>query len=281
MVTQPAADNQQGTARARTPSSNEDVSDGVNVAAMLEHLEHVQQRLAAVEAALSHQHRLATLGTMTSVIAHEFNNILTPIVSYAQFALANPDDKDLVQKALQRTMDGSQRAATICASVLGFARDEVGEAECDLIGTIDEAVACLVREPAKDGIDLRIDVPSVRVAVSPVHLQQIIVNLAVNAIKAMRRKGGKLEIVGRTHAEDSQVVIDVRDTGPGIAEQRLANLFEPFVSHTDAQDGHEAGTGLGLSICRQLVEQAHGSISVASTVGQGTCFTIVLPCCEA
>jgi signal transduction histidine kinase len=141
---------------------------------------------------------------------------------------------------------------------------------------IDEAIGCLARDPKKDGIEVIVDCPDLRVAMSPLNLQQVLLNLFLNAKQAMRRKGGELRVSVR--AEAGLVKITVADTGPGIPEQVMARLFEPFVTHRPTTDaGERKGTGLGLCICRDLVRAAGGAIEVASDPGRGASFELTLP----
>src|SRR5690606_7667855 len=131
-----------------------------------------------------------------------------------------------------------------------------------------DSIACLARDPRKEGIELIIDVPDVLVSISEQALQQVLVNLLLNAKTAMARKGGQLRITARI--EDAQVHIDVADTGPGIPPQIADRLFEPFVMHGCGEQGGSAqrkGTGLGLSICRDLIRTAGGSIHATSAPG--------------
>jgi two-component system NtrC family sensor kinase len=249
-----------------------------HVEQLLEHFEQLEAQFQQVREGLTHSHRLAPLGTIASIIAHEYNNILTPMISYAQMALAEDADAELMRKALGKMLGGAERAAKISSSLLGFAREADEQHIARLADTIQEAVGCLAREPAKDGIDLAIDVPDVLIAMSPLNLQQVILNLLLNARKAMRRGGGKLTITGREHG--SLVHVDIADTGPGIPEQIIDRIFEPFVTHKiDPAEGvtERKGTGLGLCICQELTRNAGGSIKVTSTPGQGATFHLQLP----
>lgn len=270
---------------------------------LLNHLEQLEAQLAAVQAGLAHSHRLAMLGTLATIIAHEFNNILTPIISYSQIALAEPDDRELLVKTVEKSLSGAERAARISAAILGFGgQDDEDQPEAaDLSAVVDEALACLAREPRKDGIELTLDVPNVRLQISPLSLQQVLLNLILNARKAMGRGPGHLRVtaeisrdIGPDTNPDGQnanmVRITVADSGPGIAPEIRDHLFEPFVTAAvgdrragDAASGppSEKGTGLGLSICRQLIEKAGGRIWVESEPGQGAAFHFALPlACE-
>jgi signal transduction histidine kinase len=256
-----------------------------SVEQLLAQFNQLEAQLASVREGLTHSHRLATLGTIAAIIAHEYNNILTPMISYAQIALAAPTDHELMTKALEKALSGAERAAHISSSLLGFAREADEQHVAPLPQTLDASVACLAREPKRDGIELTLDVPDVSLAISPLSLQQVFVNLLLNARQAMKRTGGKIAVTARVQAE--LVHIDVADTGPGIPEPIRDRLFEPFVTlrHSGPADaegkthtgGEPKGTGLGLSICRDLVRQAGGDIAVSSTPGRGATFHITIP----
>lgn len=263
--------------RAAAPSSFPNPEDLVRVEQLLEHFEKLEAQFQQVRDGLTHSHRLATLGTIASIIAHEYNNILTPIISYAQLALAKPGDAEFMKKALEKSLQGAERAAHISSSLLGFAREADQKHAAKLLTVVNESVACMAREPKKDGVQLTINVPDIQVAITPLSLQQVLVNLILNARQAMRKTGGKLTLTARV--EKGLVHIDVADTGPGIPAHIKDRLFEPFVTsrNSEGEAGEKRGTGLGLCICRDLIRNAGGSITCDSTPGQGTTFHITLP----
>lgn len=252
--------------QAKTGSLND-------VNTLLTELERIQSKLDQFQDAISQSHRLSNLGTIATIIAHEFNNILTPVVSYCQLAQQSPDDIELLRKAVTKSLAGAEKAAQISSSLLGFAADHASEDHCDVNSIVHEVLNCLAREPKKDGIQLRLEIEDhCDVAVQPIALQQILLNLILNARQAMSYRGGSLTISARE--ESGRVSICVADTGPGIPEDLLPHIFEPFVTQ---RSGGEKGTGLGLAICHQLVSKHDGRIEVDSTPGQGTTFTIDLP----
>jgi signal transduction histidine kinase len=174
-----------------------------------------------LEATLEHQERLATLGTIAGLIAHEFNNILTPMMSYAQMALGKPDDRDLATKALTKALDGAERAAQIASAILGFVRDDSmdlrtptrgvrsGTTECgepelahaDVRASVDEALACLARSPDRDGIRLTVEVePRLGAAIRAISIQHVLLNVLLNSRNAMIPGGGELTISARKTA---------------------------------------------------------------------------------
>ncbi|HYO09443.1 MAG TPA: ATP-binding protein [Tepidisphaeraceae bacterium] len=241
-----------------------------------------QEQLEYLRDQLTESQRLATIGTIAAVIAHEFNNLLTPVVSYSQFALASAEsdkpDMALIKKALSKSFQGSTKAGKICASMLALARGESSPAEVSVQQLIDEVLLVLARDPQKDGIALRVRVePDLLVNGDPVQLEQVLLNLLINARQAMLgSRGGSLTI--KASAEGSEVKIQVIDTGPGIPEQLLGKIFEPFFTTKCAgRRGEAKGTGLGLAICKEIVEHHAGRIDVSSELGKGTTFTIHLP----
>lgn len=256
-----------------TPAAGDDTLNR-QVAAAQEQLDWLRDQLTESQ-------RLATIGTIAAVIAHEFNNLLTPVVSYSQYALASAEsdapDMALIKKALSKSFQGSSKAGKICASMLALARGESSFAEVSVQKLVDEVLLVLARDPRKDGIALRVQVqPGLVVQGDPVQLEQVLLNLLINARHAMLGKGGSLSIKAGT--EGDEVKIQVIDTGPGIPDQLQAKIFEPFfTTKSTARRGETKGTGLGLAICKEIIEHHKGRIEVTSDVGKGTTFTLALP----
>lgn len=246
---------------------------------LLEHFEQLEQQLQQVRDSLTHSHRLATLGTIATIIAHEYNNILTPMISYAQLALSKGNDPELMRKAVEKSLAGAEKAASISSSLLGFAQEADERHAARLPVVFDESLACLGRDLKQDAITLETDLPNVQLAMSPLNLQQVLLNLLLNARQAMVGRGGKLTVTGRVEA--GMVHIEITDTGPGIPETIRASLFEPFVtqrrSESNSHAGERKGTGLGLSICRDLIRQAGGMIDYTTATDQGTTFYLSVP----
>ncbi len=242
----------------------------------------MQAQLEMVREQLMESQRLATIGTISAVIAHEFNNLLTPVISYSQFALSSAEsdkpDMDLIKKALTKSFQGAAKAGRICNSMLGLARGQSAFGNVPVQQLVDEVLLVLARDPQKDGIALRVQVqPELRVYADSVQMEQVLLNLLINARQAMIGKSGSLTIKAG-HTETGEVKIQVIDTGPGIPEKLQAKIFEPFfTTKGTAKPGEQKGTGLGLTICKEIVEHHKGSIAVESEVGKGTTFTILLP----
>jgi signal transduction histidine kinase len=247
-------------------------------------LAEAQQQLDFLRQQLAETQRLATIGTIAAVIAHEFNNLLTPIVSYSQYALTSAQgaapDMELIKKALAKAFGSAEKAGKICTSMLALARGESSEGQVSVQKLVDEVLTVLARDPQKDGIALRVQIePGLCVEGDPVQFEQVLLNLLINARQAMSGRGGALTIKASRGDQSGEARIQVIDTGPGIPEKLLPKIFQPFfTTKGTARPGEARGTGLGLAICQQIVERHGGRIEVESQVGRGTTFTVWLRC---
>jgi signal transduction histidine kinase len=248
---------------------------------ILQQLDEAQKQLDQLHHQLTESQRLATIGTIAAVIAHEFNNLLTPIVSYSQFALTsaqsdNPDMK-LICKALSKAFASAEKAGKICASMLNLARGQSSFAPVSIQEIVDETLSVLARDPQKDGIALRVQVqPQLFVQADRVQVEQVLLNLLINARQAMLGKGGSLTI--KASQNEDEVKIQVIDSGPGIPEKLMPKIFQPFfTTKGTARNDETHGTGLGLTICKEIIEHHRGRIQVESEVGKGTTFSVFLP----
>src|SRR5436309_11493225 len=199
--------------------------------------------------------RLSSVGALASSVAHEFNNILTTIINYARLAMRNPADEASRTQALEKILKGSQRAATIINSMLGFARNTSTQREMTDLPTLVEEVLILTE---KDLSKHRVHLDKrfhgrPRACVVPAQIEQVLLNLIINARQAMPR-GGHLRIEVRENDQTGLVELKVSDTGVGIPPDRLRLIFEPFYTTKEPDDSGHGGTGLGLSVCRQIVE---------------------------
>lgn len=243
---------------------------------LLGDLEKVESQLSQLRAGLTRSHRLSMLGTMTTFLAHEFNNVLTPVVSYCQLAQQAPDDVALQHKAVAKALDAAMKAAQINSSMLGFALGHDSARQADVGHVISEAFNCMARDPKKDGVEVVVEVaPGCTAGIPPISLQQVLLNLLLNARQVLRKKGGRIWI--RAASEGGRTKFEVADNGPGIPPEIIETLFEPFVTSRPDEIGQPKGTGLGLAICRDLIVQAGGTIRVESEPGRGAVFHIDLP----
>jgi len=222
---------------------------------------------------------LSSIGTATFMIAHEINNLLTPLSNYAQLALKNPDDKELVKKAMDKTIFNCERCRRVLESMLGIARGDSQKREnVNLAGLVEQVFECLCRDFSKDGIDVRILIPErLELNVVPIQIQQLFMNLILNARTAMLPNGGILKMEATQKADS--ILIRVIDNGRGIEPYQLNRIFEPFFSIQNGENTacRSGGTGLGLAFCKEVVEAHGGTISVQSKPDKGTTFNIVLP----
>lgn len=237
-------------------------------------LDHSQLREenARLRQALARAQKLAGVGTMAAMVAHEFNNLLTPMLNYAQMALSS-QDPILQAKAIQAAHDGSTRAARICQSLLDFAGTRGDQPEKATVESlVDQTLSAMARDFAKDGITLVKKIPpKLCLTTRPGELKQVLLNLLLNARAAAMEKGRGQSISISADQADGQVFIRVADTGVGIAPENLERIFEAFFT-TKGE-----GTGLGLAVSRQVIEGLSGRLSVRSELGKGTVFTIALP----
>jgi signal transduction histidine kinase len=225
---------------------------------------------------LSHLQRLAAIGTLSTMIAHEFNNILTPMINYAYLARQNPS---LVDKALNWSAEGGERATRICRAILGMFRGESATAErLALNDIIEDMLAATARPPEKDGIELNREVSDdTFIEARRIEFQQVLLNLYTNARRALLDRKGPRRITILARNKGDHVLIQFSDTGDGIAPENVERIFEPFFTTTDPNNPKLRGTGLGLTISRELLQNMGGTIRVESTPGEGTDFFIRMP----
>jgi signal transduction histidine kinase len=242
-------------------------------------LANQQEQNDALKADIIQLQGLANLGIASYMIAHEINNLLTPLASYASLALKDPDDKALVEKALRKTIRNCERATKVMESMLAMASGQTQDREnTRLIGLVEGVFTCLCRDFAKDGITVEIQIPEgLTVWAVPVQIQQVLMNLVLNARDAMLPNGGVLTIKAAENADS--VCIEVRDTGTGVDPANLENIFESFFT-TKADESSPtgySGSGLGLAFCKKIVDAHDGCISVESKPREGSIFKIALP----
>jgi two-component system, NtrC family, sensor kinase len=239
--------------------------------------EQLQQK-KELEARLTRLQALANLGTLTAMIAHEINNILMPLSNYANIALSNPQDKSLTEKALKKTVYNSARASEILESITSIVNGEAADKKvCRLKQLIHEVFLCIGRDFEKDCIKVKMEISEdLEVSVVPVQMQQVMMNLILNAREAMLPGGGSLIINAQKNGD--VVIIEVSDTGSGISQENMSKVFQPFfTTKTPSSPAARAGAGLGLLFCKEIIESHDGSIEVDSTPDKGTKFTINLP----
>jgi PAS domain S-box-containing protein len=219
--------------------------------------------------------RLASIGEMASGIAHEINNPLTGVIGYAQLLLQE-DLPDSVRKDLEIINDGAKRVANVIQRLLAFARQSKPQRT---YVNINEVVATTLElrgyHLQTSNIEVTTELtPDLPLTVADAgQLQQVFLNLIVNAETEMKLARGSGKLTVKTQQVDDVLRISFKDDGPGIAEENLEKIFDPFF--TTRQVGQ--GTGLGLSVCYGIVSQHGGRIYAESKPGKGAIFVVELP----
>jgi signal transduction histidine kinase len=221
--------------------------------------------------------RLSSVGELASSIAHEFNNILTTIINSAKLAMKDQNPAERT-KAFERIMRAGQRAAVITHGMLGFARKNASNRQrTDIVGLVEEVLVLTEKDLSKHRIQVETKFAGRPTAwVVPGQIEQILVNLVINARQAMSQ-GGRLKLDVRENETGDTVEVKVTDSGIGIPPEQLRMIFEPFFTTKQPDEYGRGGNGLGLSVCRQIIEQHQGRIRVESVVGKGSTFTLKLP----
>jgi PAS domain S-box-containing protein len=251
-------------------------------------LKRAEEEKSALARQLEHSQRLETIGTLAGGIAHDFNNILTPIIGCIELAKMDIPTDSEAWSQLQVALASSDRARELVQQILTFSRHAEQRREPVRLGEIVEQALKLLRASLPRTIELRtkIDGSPGLISATPAQIHQAVINLCTNAFQAMELSGGLLELsVDSAPLDDNTLPpgtdlspgryarLTVRDTGPGIPENAIDRIFEPFF--TTKPTGQ--GTGLGLSVVHGIVTGHDGHISVESTEGRGTTFTILFP----
>jgi signal transduction histidine kinase len=270
---------------------------------LLEQIERMQSEVGALEDGVQRSERLISLGLMAGLIAHEFNNIMTPILAYVQMALRNPEKTELSKRALSKTLEGATRAAQVAQVILDMTRNSRPGPVVESVSSEQESsvkdVARATLQSMEGGhqpslVRFCIDIePEVVARIAPAALQTVLLNLILNAQGAMLPIGGTISIASRLASRDDVLLdlphklgcstwsatesvlarIVVADTGRGMAPFHVAALREQAGRHPATP----SSAGLGLAVCRGLVESAGGFLGIESVHGLGTTCTVVLP----
>jgi signal transduction histidine kinase/CheY-like chemotaxis protein len=247
----------------------------------------VERALRESEAQLRQSQKLEAVGTLAGGIAHDFNNLLTVIISYTDLVLLQAAVDVATREDLKQVREAADRAATLTKQLLAFSRRQVLQPKVIDLSLIVDGIRTLLRRVIGEDIELRAvsTPPLARVKADPGQVEQVLMNLAVNARDAMP-SGGQLTIEtadeelpsGDPRLRDMMtpgkwVRVSVRDTGIGMSPQVQERIFEPFF--TTKEPGK--GTGLGLATVYGIVKQSGGFVWVSSAVGVGTTFDIYLP----
>lgn len=240
----------------------------------------IEAREAALDQ-LRHADRLKTVGTLASGIAHELGTPINVVEGHAQLAREDEGVSEATRKHLDVITRQCKRMATTIRQLLDFARrGAAAGGECDLEIVVRESASLVQALARKSGVELEL-VPEkasgLTIPIGPAQLQQVLLNLTINALHAMPN-GGTIRIrfgarPSTPEGQPDRAFVEVEDSGVGMDEDTLARAFEPFF--TTKQVGE--GTGLGLSVAYGIVHDAGGELSASSQAGHGSTFTISLP----
>ncbi|MCF8078169.1 MAG: response regulator [Desulfobacterales bacterium] len=233
---------------------------------------------------------ISDIGTLAGGIAHDFNNILTSIIGYTELVLEDAEKGSQLETSLQEVFAAGKRARDLVQQILTFARKSETQPQPIPIKEAAREALRFLRSTIPAHIEIKQDLKSdASVMGESSQIHQLFLNLCTNAAQAMDSDGGVLQI----HVKDTDlsetilkkhpdikagrhIEISVSDTGPGIPEEHLDSIFEPYYTSKDIGEG----TGLGLAVVHGIVKSYGGEISVESTVGKGTVFTVYLPITE-
>jgi two-component system NtrC family sensor kinase len=261
-------------------AANEEI---VNWAKTLEdRVEEKTKELNRAHDHVLHVEKMASIGKMAAVVAHEVNNPLFGILTYAKLirkwvglGQTDHEKREEAMQCLDLIASESRRCGDLIKNLLSLSRTSpMNVQSTDLRGVIDRCLMLVRPQLEQGGIELQLkiaeDLP--RVPCDPAQIEQVLIALIMNAIDAMPR-GGNLWIESWLNRAATEIEIQVRDDGSGIAPDVLPHIFEPFL--TTKESGH--GVGLGLAIARGIVDRHSGRIEVESELGRGTTFTVTLP----
>lgn len=245
--------------------------------------ERAEAEVRSLEDQLRHAQQMESLGRLAGGVAHDFNNLLTVIRGYAELAMTGKPGDDDLRRKLNEIMKGSDRAQALVSQLLAFSRKQILKPSViDLNQIVMEISEVLPRLIGEDihievcaGLKLR------RIKADAHQMQQVLLNLAVNARDAMpaggtlsfRTENAPLPVTSKFESVTEGVLLTVTDTGSGISPELVSRIFEPFF--TTKERGK--GTGLGLAMVYGTVSQSGGKIEVVSEAGKGTAFKIFFP----
>jgi len=240
---------------------------------MMDQLEEAQERDAVRQSQLAHTEKMAAVGTLAAGVAHEVNNPLAGILACSENLEASLDNPEAVKEYLKLIRDGLRRIERTIQNLLDFSRARKMSLEPTSINhNVRHVLEMTSYQLKSHGIEteLELDPDEPMVLVDHFQMEQLFLNLVLNAIQAMAN-GGRLVI--RSRVEDDFLVVEVADNGVGIPPEIRDRIFDPFFTTRETGEG----TGLGLAVSDTIIRAHGGSIEVESEVGRGTVFQVRLP----
>lgn len=246
-----------------------------------ERILELQRQVEALQQRLMQAQKMSAVGALASSTTHEFNNILTTVINYAKMGLRHKDAATR-DKAFDKILTAGQRASKITTGMLSYARSRGDRREpVDLVQLVQGVLMLVEKDLQMHRIRLQTNFEGrPQAAVNAGQIQQVVLNLIINARQAMNG-GGTLTVAVRTSPESGMSEIAVRDTGCGIPADKLKRIFEPLYSTKTVDEQGQGGTGLGLALAREIIESHRGRIRVESALGKGTTFTLKFPPADA
>ncbi len=237
----------------------------------------LRARIEDLERQLLQAQKLGSVGELTSSVTHEFNNILTTIINYAKLGLRHQDQTSR-DKAFDKILGASQRAAKITTGLLSYARANDSRKESTSLAQIVRDMIVLIEKDLHvHRIRLELNIQGdPHALVNSGEIQQVLLNLMVNARQAMQ-PGGTMTVTVNEDPSGQWGEISVRDTGVGIPPEKMPQIFTRFYTTKTADENGQGGTGLGLALCKTIMDRHQGRIRVESAPGHGTKFTLKLP----
>ena len=256
-------------------TSNDELSElASSFNTMAEKLIEREMRLKEFKSKIIESEKLAIVGQLAANVAHELNNPLVGIITYSHLLLEETPSSDNSTDFLQKIVIQANRCKNIVRSLLDFARQRKPDKTLfNINNLIEQCVSLLENQALFQNIMIIQNLDELpMIIIDPSQIERVFMNIMLNAAEAITGDG-ELIISSRYEPDENSVVIDFEDTGSGISEEVLENIFEPFFSTKEA--GH--GVGLGLAICYGIIQEHNGTINVKSRLGEGTNFTIKLP----
>lgn len=256
--------------RAASRSGDEvgELSEAFN--RMMDELEAAREREEAQRGQLAHAEKMVAVGTLAAGVAHEVNNPLAGIMACLENLRANPDDVEMRDRYLDLISDGLDRIERTITNLLDFSRRrEVKLEPTSLNHNLRHVVELVGYQLRRAGVEVVLDLDADHAMVRADHFQmeQLFLNLVLNAISAMP-EGGTLTL--KTRVRRGEVIVDVQDTGTGIPEEIRDRVFDPFFTTREVGEG----TGLGLAVSHSIVAAHGGTIELDSEPGDGTTFRV-------
>lgn len=255
---------------------------GIGYVLDISDLKKAESEKASLHMQLLQSEKMNALGQLAGGIAHDFNNLLNVIIGYCTLAQSTAEDPELVRQNSDRAIRAATDATGLIRQLLAFGRKQVLHSNAVELNVLVESQCQMLQRLVGENVRIHFTPgDAVWVMVDAVQLQQVLMNLVINARDAMEQ-GGVVTISTASRslhepttdlAPGEYAVLKVSDTGKGIEQGILERIFEPFFTTKEAH----GGTGLGLSTTYGIIRQSNGDISVDSTPGRGTTFTILLP----